>query len=108
MRLGGATAGELETRSGYDAVGRPNLLETKTVGGNTWYTFGSANYNFGDDLTSYVAGERKPGAFQSWNHSATYASNGTGRLVTAGKQRQPRCDFHLHLQRLRQPRHGSE
>ncbi len=84
VRLGLATA-ELQTRSGYDAAGRLNLLEAKTVGGNTWYTFGSPNYNLGDNLLSYSASERKPGSFETWNHSATYATNGTGRLATAGK-----------------------
>ena len=85
VRLGGATAGELQTRSGYDAAGRPNLLETKTVGGNTWYTFGSVNYNLGDQLLGYSAAERKPSAFETWNYTASYATNGTGRLVASSK-----------------------
>ena len=85
VRLGGATAGELQHRSGYDAAGRLNLLEAKTLGGSTWYAFGSANYNVGDDLLSYSAGERKPGAYETWTHTASYAANGTGRLATAGK-----------------------
>ncbi len=85
VRPGAPAAVELQTRSGYDASGRLNLLEAKTVGGNTWYAFGSPSYNLRDNLLNYSASERKPTAFETWTHSATYAPNGTGRLATAGK-----------------------